>query len=173
MRSAVFLAFTFAACAHAGVIRGTVVEKMTGYYLARSVITLQPVSVFGQAERTIRASELGVFEIGDLPAGSYVLKASRRGFLPMEYGQRRWNAAGRAIVLKQDDVANLRLELSRFGAIVGTVRDGNEAGIPDQDVAAYFLTQPTTQPPQLVSRTKTDDRGMFRVGGLTPGTYLV
>jgi hypothetical protein len=30
-----------------------------------------------------------------------------------------------------------------------------------------------TRPPQLVTRAKTDDRGIFRLGGLLPGSYLV
>jgi hypothetical protein len=37
------------------------------------------------------------------------------------------------------------------------------------EVVAYRATQP----PALVSRAKSDDRGVYRIPGLTPGTYLV
>ena len=57
----------------------------------------------------------------------------------------------------------------RFGGITGTVRDENEVGIADQDVAAYT----NTEPPYVVSRATTDDRGVFRISGLYPGSYLV
>ena len=62
--------------------------------------------------------------------------------MPLEYGQRRWNSAGAAVILESDTTMSLHLQLSRYGAITGTVRDPNEAGIPEQDVAAYTSTQP-------------------------------
>jgi hypothetical protein len=49
------------------------------------------------------------------------------------------------------------------------VRDENEVGIPEQDVAAYT----NTEPPHYVTRGRSDDRGVFRIGGLDPGSYLV
>jgi hypothetical protein len=153
----------------AAVIRGTVVEKRTGYGLSRATITLEPINAPGQAPSTAHAGETGVFEFDNVAAGSYLIRATARGFLPMEYGQQRWNSAGRAVVLDRDTALALYLPLARFSGIVGVVRDSNEVGIPDQEVAAYT----NTQPPQYVARFKSDDRGVFRIGGLDPGSYLV
>lgn len=158
-----------AASLQAAVIRGTVVEKMTGYLLSRAVVTLQPIGAPDQATRVIRSTDTGQFEFPELDPGSYLITVNRRGFLPFEYGQRRWNSAGLPLKIDRDTTATLRLALSRYGTINGTVRDSNEAGIPVQDVAAYTATQP----PLLVSRTKSDDRGIYRLSGLPPGTYLV
>ena len=153
--------------ARAGVIRGAIVEKNTGYSLAHASVTLQ--SVGNQSSRTVLTNDAGIFEFDNLPAGAYVVKASRRGFIPGEYGQRRWNSAGTAIVIAEDGSFSVRIPLSRFGSISGTVRDSNEVGIADQDVAAYT----NTQPPHFVTRARSDDRGVFRISGLDPGTYLV
>jgi hypothetical protein len=158
-----------ATCAQGATVRGTVVEKKSNYSLSRATITLQPIPTGGQEIRSTRSNEAGNFEFANLPAGTYLLKASRRGFISMEYGQRRWNSAGVAFVLGADTVMSVHLPLSRYGTITGVVRDGNEVGIPDQDVAAYTVSQP----PKFVARGKSDERGVYRIGGLDPGTYLV
>ena len=150
----------------AAIIKGTVVEKMTGYSLTGASVTVR--SLTGES-KIVRSGEAGEFEIGGLASGAWTIKVSRRGFLPAEYGQRRWNSAGTTVFLEADSTFAARLQLSRFGGITGTVRDANEAGIPDQDVAAYS----TTQPPHYVTRARSDDRGVYRIGRLEPGTYLV
>src|SRR5580698_9132507 len=155
--------------AHGAVIRGTAVEQRTGYILSRTTVTLDPIPNAGQQIRTTRTGENGQFAFSNLPAGAYVLKASHRGFMPMQYGQRRWDAAGTAITIAGDEIITVSLPLQRYGSIVGTTRDPNEVGIPDQDVAAYT----NAQPPVFVARGKSDERGVFRIGGLEPGTYLV
>ena len=98
-----------------------------------------------------------------------MVRATRRGFLPAEYGQRQWNSAGTPIIVDKDAASSVSLRMFRFGAITGTVRDENEVGIPEQDVAAYT----NTEPPHFVTRGRSDDRGVFRIGGLDPGSYLV
>lgn len=162
-----FPLIVFAVTGQAGLIRGTVVEKRTGYVLSRATVSIQPVGP-GQAERTVRTGDTGRFEF-PVGTGAYVVKATRRGFVPAQYGQRRWNSAGTVIIVEGDDPITIQLALSRYGAITGIVRDSNEVGIPDQDVAAYT----DSQPPRFVARAKADDRGVFRIGGLEPGRYLV
>ena len=159
-----------ASVASAAVIRGSVLENETGYALANAVVTLQRIATGSAANSaTLRSDAKGNFEFASLPAGVYILKAERRGFLPGEYGQRQWNAAGTPVVLTADGQAFLVMRLHRFGGITGTVRDENEVGIPDQEVVAYH----NTEPPQLVAHGITDDRGIYRVAGLEPGNYLI
>lgn len=49
------------------------------------------------------------------------------------------------------------------------MRDENEIGIADYEVTAWR----TSQPLQLVGRGKADDRGVYRISGLEPGTYAI
>ncbi len=153
----------------AAVIRGIVVENMTGYSLSRSLVTLRMIGTPSDAAVSVRTSESGAFEFTNLVSGAYIVRASRRGFLPMEYGQRQWNSAGTPVIVDKDAAASLHIRLSRLGAITGTVRDENEVGIPEQDVAAYT----NTEPPRFVTRGRSDDRGVYRISGLDPGSYLV
>lgn len=158
-----------AASLPAAVIRGSVIENMTGYALARALVTVQMIGGPSDAAISSRTTDAGGFEFASLPEGAYIVRASRRGFLPMEYGQRQWNSAGTPVIVRKDGEAFLSIRLSRYGAITGTVRDENEVGIPDQDVAAYT----NTEPPHYVTRGRSDDRGVFRIAGLEPGSYLV
>ncbi|MGD1071877.1 MAG: carboxypeptidase-like regulatory domain-containing protein [Bryobacteraceae bacterium] len=154
----------------AAVIRGSVLENETGYPLANAIVTLQRIATGSAANSaTLRSDARGNFEFASLPAGVYILKAERRGFLPGEYGQRQWNSAGTPVVLTADGQAFLVMRLHRFGGITGIVRDENEVGIPDQEVVAYH----NSEPPQLVAHGITDDRGIYRVAGLEPGNYLI
>ena len=155
--------------ARSAVIRGSVVENMTGYSLSRALVTVQAIGGSSDEALSMRTTESGAFEFSKLPAGAYIVRASRRGFLPMEYGQRQWNSAGTPVILSKDSDSFLNIRLSRYGSITGIVRDDNEVGIPDQDVAAYT----NTEPPHYVTRGRSDDRGVFRIAGLEPGSYLV
>jgi hypothetical protein len=158
-----------AASLQAAVVRGTVVEHQTGKVLARAVVVLQPIGGTPGEMRSMRTTQFGGFEFDGLAGGSYVLKASRRGFLPMEYGQKRWNSAGMPLALAENETSFLSLRLSRLGSIGGTLLDENDVGLPDHDVVAYR----NTKPPQIAAQATSDDRGIYRLSGLEPGVYLV
>ena len=93
---------------------------------------------------------------------------SRPGFAASEYGQKEWKSAGYPIFLEEPAAAFLQMRLRRLGAISGTVLDEEEIGMPDHEVAVYR----DKRPPELIGRVKTDDRGVYRMGGLMPGSYL-
>ena len=169
MIRALLLATLAAAAAHAAVIRGTVVENLTGKLLARALITLVPMEGTPADVRTMRTTSLGGFEFDHLPTGAYILRATRRGFIPAEHGQKRWNSAGQPILIEESATTFLMLRLYRFSAVGGTVVDENDIGIPEHEVAVWKLTEP----PEQIREAKSDDRGVFRIGGLDPGRYVV
>lgn len=154
---------------HAAVIRGSVVENLTSKPLARAVVVLQPVGGTPGEQKSVRASSLGGFEFDSLAAGSYLLKASRKGFMPAQYGQKRWNSVGIPVVVREGETAFANLRLPRFSAVAGTVVDENNIGLPEHEVAAYRLRTP----PELVKTAKANDRGEYRIYGLEPGAYVV
>jgi protocatechuate 3,4-dioxygenase beta subunit len=168
--SLALLGWTFGAGAlSAALIRGNVVENQSGKALARAVITLSPVTGTRGGTKTARANGYGAFTFESLAPGAYVLKASKRGFIPMEYGQKRWNSAGLPISLTSDASPFVTIRLPRYGAITGTIVDENDVGLSQQGVLAYR----DTRPPEIAGRAIADDRGVFRIGGLEPGAYLV
>src|SRR5215467_227612 len=153
----------------AAIIRGTVVEHSTGKPLARTQMTLAPLPGTPGPQQAQRTNTYGAFEFSALPGGAYLLTASRRGFPPVQYGQKNWRAAGAPIVIAEDQTSFLNLRMPRYGAITGTIVDENDVGLPEHEVVAYR----NTRPPRLVARAQADDRGIFRIPGLDPGRYLV
>jgi hypothetical protein len=165
-----YLLFLLAASAiHAAIIRGTVVEHVSGKPLARTLVVLSPLAPTPGGPQSTRTNTWGAFEFSALPAGAFLISASRRGFPPVHYGQKNWRAAGAPIVLAEDQSTFLNVRMPRYGAITGTVVDENDVGLPEHEVVAYR----NTRPPRLVGKAQADDRGVFRIAGLDPGRYLV
>src|SRR5689334_13316927 len=148
-----------AASMHAAVIRGVVVEHSSGKALARTNIVIAPVPGTPGHPRAIRSNSNGNFEVSGLPAGAYLVSAARRGFPPVQYGQKNWRAAGVPVVLAEEQAAFLNIRMPRFGAITGLAVDENDVGLPDHEVVAYRYAKP----PRLAARAQADDRGVFRI----------
>jgi len=151
------------------ILRGYAVEHTTGKVLARTLIAMQPLPGTSGATLSVRTNSYGIFEFLNVPGGAYLVNASRRGFAPVHYGQKRWNAPGTPVVLNQDETVTISIRLPRYGGITGYVVDENDVGMSEHEVLAYR----NTRPPRVVAKFPTDDRGWFRIWGLEPGNYLI
>lgn len=155
-----------------GAIRGRV-SAHSGEPLAGATVFLS-----SRAGGSWRATTdaLGRFVIEDLPAGTFSVTAFRTGYLL--WSARDGGNPGRPFVVlgageRADDV---ELSLARTAAISGSVVD--EEGEPLQNVRVRVMPAsqvgnnltPTLDPQMSVA---TDDRGEFRLAGLTPGVYVV
>ena len=159
----------WAASVHAAMLTGTVLENQTSRPLSGAVVMAEQIGN-GGGIHTVRTGRNGGFEFLTLPVGSYVIKASRRGFMPMEYGQKRWNSAGMPVEVPENGLS-VSLRLPRYGGITGTIVDENEVGWLEGDVLAYRYAD--GRPPELAARGRSDERGVYRISGLEPGMYLV
>jgi protocatechuate 3,4-dioxygenase beta subunit len=163
------MAAAAAVCLHAAVIRGVIVENFTSKALGRAEVILQPIGGTPGGVKTMRADSHGSFVFDSLAAGAYIVKASRKSHMAAEYGQKRWNSAGLPVILEDDTAAFLNIRLLRYSAISGTVVDENDEGLPGHEVLAYR----NSKPPELIAQATRDERGIYRLHGLEPGTYVV
>jgi hypothetical protein len=171
-----------------GVIIGRVADADSGTPLSGVLVT---ASAGNSRHGAVVTDQQGNFVFRQLPAGSYTILArvggngySPGGFLVTGqghqigaylnggYGQRRPNGATQAIDLapgERFDRAVVRLW--RGGAISGRILD--EAG--EALVGIVVSAVEHTSDGQLLTgpTTKTDDRGQYRLGTLTPGRYVV
>lgn len=154
---------------HAASIRGVVLESQTGHPLVRASVVIEPLSGTRGNARGARTGLNGEFAIDGLYGGSYLITAARRGFAPVQYGQKRWGAAGLPVHIDEKEEATLEIRMSRYGAVAGAVVDENNVGLPGHPVAAYRDVRPLLPAAQGI----TNDRGEFRLFGLEPGAYLV
>ncbi len=163
-----------------GAISGIVVDQATGRPLAgAAVAVVMQLVVQGQpaisgASRQI-TDQAGRFVFTKLPAADYTIRATQFGYFDGGYGQTSLRLGGRRIRLGPGEwFQDVAIRLSRHASITGTVVD--EAGEAVVGVWVRTLAQVVISgEPQWVSGpvTKTDDRGLYRLAGLTPGKWIV
>lgn len=111
----------------------------------------------------------GHYEFPNVSEGAYVLSAAKRNYLPAHWGQNAWNLPGAPIYLGDAGLFVAEMKLKRLGVITGEVWDESHLGIPGVRVYAYRAGK-TLRP---VASGESDDRGVYRIYGLTPGKYYV
>jgi len=156
--------------ASAAVIQGVVLDEESGNPLARTVVNLIPLPGTQAGSVSIRADEHGAFALNNVNPGWYVLRSTRRGFVPAEVGQLRPGRPGMPFeVVPGTQSSFFQIRMKRLAAVSGSVLDENGVGIPDWQVHIYSAQKPVRH----VGETKTDDRGNYRIGELDAGTYIV
>jgi hypothetical protein len=166
--------------APAGAISGVVVDAATKRPLPGAVVILE-LDRTGAPPTTLRpgplsqqlTDEKGRFVFTPLPAAKYFVNASMPGYFDGGYGRPMSTRTGTPIALADRQwFDRADIQLSRPGAVTGRVID--EHGDPVVGVPVRVLRQVMVAgKPQVASssNTTTDDRGMYRIGGLTPGRY--
>jgi protocatechuate 3,4-dioxygenase beta subunit len=129
----------------------------------------------------VMTDDAGAFTFVRLPAGRYMLTASKAGMVNAAFGAKRPDRPGSAIQIADgEQVGGVRLRMLPGAVISGTVRD--PAGQPVARARVYvmrygFAWQSGERELQQVGSVglgeETDDRGEYRVYGLPPGEFVV
>jgi hypothetical protein len=182
-----------------GVIVGQVVEGTRGQPVPGAVVTLSApggstiasgrggisLGAFGLASagRTLSpdppqqviADPSGRFVFRNLPAGSYQLVASAPAHAGGAYGQTRPAMPARLLELSAgQNVPNVMLRLWSPGSVTGRVVD--DAGEPMAGVLVRALLRNIVNAQMrltLGASARTDDRGLYRIAGLSTGDYVI
>jgi hypothetical protein len=160
--------------ASTGLLMGVIVDGVTAQPAANAQVTL------GGATSTVNNTTIltdaeGRFVFLDLPPGTYTVTASKAGYSDGAYGRRRPGGQEQTLSLPgADRIGDLKIAIWKHGAITGTIRD--EAGEPMVDLPVRvllpaFVAGKLKLTPGAVART--DDRGLYRIGSLAPGDYVV
>ncbi len=154
------------------VIRGRVLAT-TGEPLRRAQIRLQGAGGGLVSPRAATTDDEGRYAFGELPAGRYQLRASKGGFVTLEYGQRRARETGRPVDVRDRQVLeSVDFALPRGAVVSGRIVD--ETGEPVAQ-AWVSLVQDRYQQGRRrltpVGGDNSDDRGEFRIFGVPPGDY--
>lgn len=132
------------------------------------------------APRTVVTDDDGRAVFTAVAPGNYLLVAFKPGFVRTYYGSKTpGRGPGVAVaVLEGKPVPELRLKVPRGGVIGGTVRSVSGRPAANQMVQVMspnslknFSLETITESTATVATT--DDRGMYRVYGLAPGSYIV
>jgi carboxypeptidase family protein len=145
------------------------------------------IGILGTDQAQVRLTmtdDNGRFVMPALPAGRYLVTASKAPYVDTVYGARLPGRPGTAIMLKDGEQrTDLVIKMMPGGAITGVITD--EYGKPavgvgvdlvrpqrrggDQMLASAMSMLATL----LLPRQITDDRGVYRFYGVPPGEYVV
>jgi len=155
-------------------IFGSVISDRTGQPLSRAQVILRPVT--GTTNSVLaETDERGQFILNRIGPGIYSLMAQRDGYLPNTSARR--GPLRLPPLLKLSDGTRLRdltFRLRPWGVVVGKVRYDDSEPAVGATVQLYRETVARgRRSMQLASSARVNDRGEYRVHGLSPGSYFV
>ena len=157
-------------------IRGRVVAADTGQPLGRA-----QVSISTPDQRRTMTDADGRYEFADVPAGPFLIIASKTGYVTLQHGQRRPFEPGRPVAVGAGQTLD-RVDFSLPRGAVIAARVTDDLGFPmagvEVRVQRYQYRSDGQRSLSQVSGAipgpnATDDRGELRVFGLMPGEYVV
>jgi hypothetical protein len=151
-----------------GVLKGRVLLQEGGRPLANVTVVVQTAGRAGSPV-LVATDEDGGFQVSNLRPAAYVLTAVAPGYVSAPEdpsGQTAYHRIGESVTLR----------MVKGGVITGRVLNTNGDPLPAAYVRAIRVKdaggQPAHDPAQSRAR-QTDDRGVYRLYGLEPGSYLV
>ena len=159
-----------------GVISGRITDDSPDARpLRRAAVTLSSTALMTSRRATTRDD--GSYMFDGLPPGAYGLSVYRSGYMRTEHGARRPGGTGAALSLAAGQrIADVVIRLPRYSAITGTIydQDGEPAvGVSVEAMRYTMRTGRRTLSNVYGQPARTDDRGVYRLDGLTPGEYYV
>ena len=121
--------------------------------------------------------EQGRFVFPDLPAGRYTLSGTRPAYVTSYYGARQsWRGPSSTITLAEGQQLSVAMRMLHGAVVTGTLFDSLGRPQPNARVMAVrFRMNAGERVVQTAGGVPaiTDDRGAYRVYGLSPGEYAV
>jgi hypothetical protein len=158
-----------------GVITGQVIDGASGRPVTAAVVSINGPSLLGVTPGVpaVLTGSDGRFMFRRLEPGIFTITATKGGFAEGEPGRRRPGGSAPGVVLSAPDMrAEVVVPMWRYSVIAGTVLD--EAAEPVASLQVRALSRISGRNTfSTVATTFTDDRGAFRFGNLSPGTYII
>jgi hypothetical protein len=157
-----------------GSIEGAVLNDRTGLPLSRAHVVLRP----GQAGLSAISGDTddkGTFSIDEIEPGRYSLSASRDGYLASSACLIGTTALPQVFTIHTgESVTGLKFRLRPFAVIVGRVSFDDGEPAMNVRVEAYREHRNHLRHGYAIaSAAVTNDRGEYRMFGLTPGSYVI
>lgn len=161
------------------VVTGTVLtDDPTPRPLGRAIVTIAGSELL--TSRSAVTDDDGRFVIRNLPAGRVTVVAAKRGYVASAYGAKRPGRPGTPVGLAAGQSFDATIRMSPAGVVTGLIRDTRGDPVPGLRVIAIDAQASVTPPSGPTSRgagaatgVNTDDRGIYRIFDLAPGTYVI
>ena len=145
-------------------VQGTVINSVSGLPVPRAHVTLQGGNDGKPVRYGATSGTDGRFSFTGVAPGTYQASAERIGFVNTQNGSARRDRD--MVRLSADDnKTGVEIRMTPTGSITGRVTDSD-----GEPVEGLYIQ---AQGPQGGSSDRTDDKGEYRVGGLSPGKYTI
>ena len=154
-------------------LRGRVVDASTGRALPRVEVLAE--SGGAMPHSTLTGGD-GRYHFNGLPAGAYVIIATRPNYIRAAWGETRPEGPGQRVTLADgQQIDGLNLAMRRGGVITGRIVDELGDPLPEVQVSAmrYQYIQGSRRLINSGRGGQSNDLGEFRLSGLSPGQYYV
>jgi Carboxypeptidase regulatory-like domain len=155
-----------------GVVFGQVTEADSNRPVGGALVTL---TIPGAQPLRVMADAQGRFGFRDLPKGRFSINTTRPGWVDGSYGRTRPGGQPLALALADGEkVSGVNVPMWRFASVSGAVSD--EFGDPVVNLPVRVLKRALQNGKVRLtplSQDSTDDRGIYRIGMLEPGDYIV
>lgn len=156
-----------------GLILGQVIDVGSGKPVAGVTVSLNRVAgaaTSNSAQSPVLTDGQGRFYFGHLRPGSYAFITTKAG-----YSAQAPQALQRSVELGEGErLTDVRVSVVKLAAISGILRDDGGDPLPGVNVIAFrrgVINGRVVM--QAGSQARSDDRGMYRLGNLRPGAYVV
>lgn len=144
---------------------------------AREVpVVLMPADWYVQREAVAKGvtDEEGRYKLTNVPPGRYHLTAVSPGYVFAEAGANEWQQGKVVNVSAGDELKDLDFTLVRGGVVTGRVTDSDGRAVVEEVVTLMVADARARKEKRARPFTAaTDDRGVYRAWGVTPGRYVV
>jgi len=118
----------------------------------------------------------GRFVLNDVEPGQYTLQFGLAGYITQSYGERVFQNSAMPVVVRAGQTVNdIVMRLTPAGAVSGRIRSAELqplVGVPVR-IFHYVYNSNGRHGLQLSGATTTDDRGEYRLFGITPGLHYL
>ena len=154
-----------------GMITGRIVTD-DGRMPTNAKLFIEPIGKQGASDRApaVTIDEAGNFRISGLASGFYTLRAFLEGYWQVNESTNDNPAEG---LYRPGDVVTIKM--IKGGVITGRVTNSRGEPVVAVMVQALHVATPDGAPARedYPNGRQTDDRGIYRIFGLKPGTYVV
>ncbi len=157
-----------------GSITGRVI--IDGRATAGVSVALMPYDFSPQMQPVAKTTtdEEGRFQLTGVRGGRYLLQTFAPAYAPLanEIGR-----PGKTVIIAEDEaVEGIELSIPRGGVITGRVTDADGRPMPEERISLFQLDERNQRRGVFLSNflmLQTDDRGVYRIFGLSAGRYIV
>ncbi len=150
-------------------ISGKITVKDKGVPGVAVTLTLLQTSNAYRTRHRGATDDEGIYRITNVPPGNYTVMISAPTFATAE----QTGTQKTIIVNKGETVENIDFALMRGGVITGKVTDSEGRPVIEEEVYVFPADVQTRQVYFRNANGRTDDRGVYRIFGLRPGSYRV